>query len=407
MRNGANIMIMCIDMDAFFVSVEQASNPKLKHRPVAVIGAKDRTVITTSSYEARSMGVKTGMSKYEALKICPELIFVIGSNRKYTFVSGEIIKFFLNITSKVEAYSIDEAFLDISELELAAADISFLIKSHILKYFDITCSIGVGSNKFIAKMASGINKPDGYYYVDKRDVLGFIDSFELEDMWGIGKRTAMRLRNMGIFSAYDLRNCGKEYLIKIFGKYGDNLYKMGCGECKGKVETECNDVKSIGHSMTLPENTSNMKKCCSYILQLSEMVSARARKHKVAGKTVILSIRYDDMSSFSKRVTMPYFTSATHHLYDTALYILRSIKPDKEIRLLGIALSGLVHGYAVYSHVAEKQKWEDIYKSIDKINDKYGDCTVSFGSVLSCRRKGSNTIAPAWRHSGIRNINVR
>jgi DNA polymerase-4 len=395
-------------MDSFFASLEQASNPALQNKPIAVIGQKERTVILTASYEARRYGIKTGMSKYEALKIYPNLILVVGNNKKYTFVSKKITDYLKTITDMVEVYSIDEAFMDISDLKINPRDLSYIIKTFIKINFKITCSIGIGSNKLIAKMASGYNKPDGYCFVDTKENISFIDNFKLEDIWGIGKKTVKKLNSKGIFNTKTIRLLGKTYMEKVFGKYGEKIYLMANGEYDSPVSNIPEKIKSIGHSMTLPENFTDYKICYDYILQLSEMISERARKYKISGKTINLYIRYSDFSKFSKQITIDYFTCSHKDIFSRAKYLFENnVDIKRGIRLIGISLTKLAYEYINIQNVENiNQNWTNIYKAIDNINSKYSTNTITFASVLNCKRIGNKTISPAWRPDGIRFIDV-
>jgi DNA polymerase-4 len=398
-------MILCMDMDAFFASVEQAANPHLRGKPIAVIGARERTVVVTCSYEARALGVRTGMSKYEALKICPSVELVTTSNRIYTHVSTEITKFLKTITPEVEVYSIDEAFLDISDCEQDPTALAYMIKSHVKRNFNVTCSIGIGPNKLVAKMASGVHKPDGFYMVEPDEAKDFMDSFELGDIWGIGRRLNNKFRNMGIFNTADIRKFGEERLCEMFGINGSKIFQMAHGGYTDGVEHKETPVKSIGHSMTIPHNLHNREDAAGYILQLSEMVSARARKNGYSGKTLHLTIRDRDMGTVGRRHTFGFFTSATHHIYEIAMTIFDELWTGYPIRLLGVSLGSLVPGCVMLSNIMDDfQGWPDIYDTIDKINDKYGKQVVSYASVLNCKRRGAKTISPAWRPDGTRNV---
>jgi DNA polymerase-4 len=400
-------MILCMDMDAFFASVEQASNPSLRGKPIAIVGAKERTVVVTASYEARKYGIKAGMSKYEALKACPFLTIVTGRNRKYTYVSSEITKFLFGITPHVEPYSIDEAFLDLSGTGIKPDDAAYMIKSFVKKNFGITCSVGGGCNKFIAKMASGVKKPDGYLLVEKDKTLEFIDTFQLKDFWGIGRKLSKRFADIGVFTPADLRALGLERLTQMFGVNGAYLYGLACGEYTSPVKTEEDAMKSIGHSLTLPYNIYTRDAAANYMLQLSDMVSARARKHRYSGKNISVTIRHPDMGTFSKSHTIPFFTSATHHIYAEAMQIFDQLWNGEEIRLLGVSLSSLVADCVTLTNIEDgTRNWEGLYSAMDELNAKYGDRALQFGSVLGCSRKGSSVISPAWRPTGGRNINI-
>lgn len=309
-------MILCMDMDAFFASVEQAANPNLRGKPIAVIGARERTVVVTCSYEARALGVRTGMSKYEALKVCPSVQLVCTTNRIYTHVSTEIIKYLKTITPNVEVYSIDEAFLEIDEKEQNPISVAHMIKSHVKRTFNVTCSIGVGTNKLVAKMASGVNKPDGFYMVSADEAMEFMDSFELGKIWGgIGRKLSSKFRNMGIFSTADIRQLGEERLCEMFGINGSRIFRMAHGLYSDGVEHNDGPVKSIGHSMTMPHNLKTREEAAGYLLQLSEMVSARARKNGYSGKTLHVVIRDAEMQNVGKRRTFGFFLHPPHITY--------------------------------------------------------------------------------------------
>lgn len=404
--------ILCVDMDAFFASVEQASNPNLRGKPIAVIGAKERSVIVTSSYEARKLGVKTGMNKFTALKVCPNLILVEAKGRKYTAISTVIAEILKSITSESAMYSIDEAFLDITGTGLSPSTVAYMIKSMIKQKLGITCTIGAGPNRLVAKMATHINKPDGYYEVDSCKIIPFMDSFKLLDIWGIGRKTTKKLNTMGIYTPSDLRNFGEERLENLLGIPGKILYKLVSGESEASIPKPNPDMKSVGHSMTLSKDITEKNEVANYLLQLSHMVSSRARKHNYFGKTVTLTVRFADMSTMNFSRSFPFHTSSTRHIYDKALELFdNNVKFSRPIRLLGVTLSG-IGKYGIKSSSIEdivdnkNDRWNKIYSAVDDINIKFGDKTVSYASTLNCSRKGNTVISPSWQPDGVRNINI-
>lgn len=387
--------ILCLDMDAYFASVEMACNPKLKNKPIGIIGSANRTVVTTASYEARKYGVKTGMPKFQAKALCPHIKFIVGNFKKYAYVSEEIHKFLKNITYKVEMYSIDEAFLDITDVDMPPQDIGYFIKSYIKENFDITCTVGIGNSKLVAKMATKINKPNGLNIIKDEDILSFIDSFSLNEIWGFGKRLTHRLNQLGIFSTKDMRKLKKSFFTDIFGKNGEIIYSIAFGSNLSEVKYEKDPVKSIGHSITLPKDTFKRVILNSYILQLSEMVSFRARNIKVAGRTISFHVRYSDLSGYSKMHTINYPTSATHQIYEIAKYISKNIDIKKGVRHVGVSLGNFVYSCEAVNDLFDK-KWEYIYEAVDFINKKYGNFTVTFANVLNCQRLASNSLHP-WQ----------
>ena len=258
-----NRTIVHIDQNAFFASVEQQCNPKLRGKPIAVIGS-GRTVVTTASYEARAFGVKTGMNTWEARQKCPHLIFVVGDNRKYTHTSSGIVRIFLEYTPLVEVFSIDEAFLDVTgSLRMfgSAERIAGLIKEEIRRQFGLTCSIGIAPNKLLAKLASEMQKPDGLTVILPEDVSRTLERVPIEDLCGIGSRTHKQLALYGIQTCGDLGRFPVDILRRKFGIIGERLHCMGLGIDDSPVvpveETE--EVKSVGHSMTLERDIKERK----------------------------------------------------------------------------------------------------------------------------------------------------
>lgn len=403
-------VIMHIDMNAFFASVEQQCNPALRGKPVAVVGSKERTVITTASYEARAFGVKTGMTKYQGKKLCSDLILVQGNNRKYTDTSNRIIDILKKFTPIVEVYSIDEAFMDITGSLLmykSPENIARLIKKRIKTNLGLRCSVGIAPNKLLAKLASDIKKPDGLVRIRKNEVVSFLEDLPVRELWGIGKRLEAYLESMGIFTCGELGRYSKEQLKKRFGVIGETLHDMGRGVDESSVipMEEEPDARSIGHSTTLDKDIYRMEDIQRQLLLLSEMVGRRARKNHYVGRTVALTVRYRDFHTFSKRYTISSFINESIDIYVTALRILKSVKLKKPIRLLGITLSSLTKNQQL-SLFPEKRKKGIVTRAMDRINDLYGDFTVTWGSILSLR-KGSRVISPSWRPSGPKKVELQ
>jgi DNA polymerase-4 len=403
-------IIMHVDMNAFFASVEQQCNPSLRGKPVAVIGSQERTVITTASYEARAFGVKTGMTKYEGKRLCPGLILVPGNSRKYTDTSARIIAILRKFTPAVEVYSIDEAFMDVTgslRMFETPENIARLIKEEITEKLGLRCSIGIAPNKLLAKLASDRQKPDGLVRIKKGEVASFLERLPIGALWGIGKRSEADLNSMGIFTCKEMRLYPKEQLKKRFGIIGETLHNMGQGIDDSPVVPleEEPDAKSIGHSVTLDRDLCRMEDIRRQLLLLSEMVGRRARKNRYSGRTVALTVRYKDFQTFTRRRTFPSFINETFDIYCEALRILGSVKLKQPVRLLGISLSGLTRSMQL-PLLAEKRRQDVLVKAVDEINDLYGVFTVTWGSLLSCR-KGSRVISPSWRPSGPRQTEVK
>lgn len=403
-------IIICIDMDAFFASVEQQANPRLRGKPIAVIGSGGRTVITTRSYEARKFGVKTGMNIYEARKLCPHLILVVGDNEKYTYTCKELSVIYHRYTPDIEIYSIDEAFLDVTtthHLFGGPEAIGASIKKEVKDLFGINCTVGIAPNILMAKLASDIAKPDGLKWIKPEDTETVLKDLLVKELWGIGSATTERLEQFGIRTCGELGKAPVSLLRNKFGIMGETLKHMGQGRCDRPLMVKEEDPKSIGHSMTLPKDISDREAIKSELLKLSSMVGRRARKYGFAGKKITLTIRYADFKTFTKQVTLLAHRNATHEIYDSALDILDSIRLADKVRLLGVSLSQLMREnedqLALFNDDAKEKS---LLKAIDGLNDKFGDFTVTWASYLKTMEPQS-VISPAWRPSGVRNVNIK
>jgi DNA polymerase-4 len=381
-----------------------------------VIGSAKRTIITTSSYEARAFGVKTGMTTWEAKQKCPHIIFVIGDNRKYAHTSSEIVKMMMQFTPLVEVFSIDEAFLDITGsmgLFGSAENIAHLLKAQIKHHFGITYSIGIAPNKLLAKLASEMKKPDGLVVIKPEEVSQVLERIPAKDLCGIGKKTERQLDLYGIKTCGDLGRFPVNILRKKFGIIGERLHQMGLGIDNSPVipSEDADEVKSVGHSMTLERDIEDRKEILKFLLQLSEMVGRRARRYNVWGKTVTLSIRYADFDTWvGKQETLPSFINQSEEIYRAAVAILDTLVLMQPVRLLGVRLSNLRYESNQLSLFPEERKKTMLVEAMDKVNDRYGDFSVTFASLLDnekAKEKGSHVISPAWRPAGIRNVDVK
>lgn len=404
-------IILHVDQNAFFASVEQQANPALRGKPVAVIG-RGRTVVTTASYEARAFGVKTGMTTWEAKRACPRIIFVVGNNAAYTRISTRIRDIFLDYTPQVETFSIDEAFLDVTgSLKLFGSPerIARLIKDRIRNGFGLTCSVGIAPNKLLAKLASEMEKPDGLTIIRPEDVACVLETMPIEALCGIGRKTHRQLALLGIRTCGELGRFPVEMLRRRFGVIGERLVMMGQGKDDSPVipDEEAEEVKSIGHSMTLDRNITDRQEIFRYLLQLSEMVGRRARRYGMAGKTVHLTVRYADFTTVGRQQTLPQPTNASREIYDEAARILDAFPLEQPVRLLGVRITNLCYrGEQLPLFACERRK-ALATGAMDAVNDRYGDFSVTFGSLLDNEEKGSFVISPAWRPEGVRNVNVK
>ena len=406
-------IILHLDMNAFFASVEQQANPALRGKPIAVIGSNGRTVITTASYEARKFGVKTGMAIWEAKLQCPQIILVVGDNRKYTYTSTRIFKMMLDYTPLVEVFSIDEAFLDVTHsLKIFGSPerIVYLMKARIKHSFGLTCSVGIGPNKLLAKLASDMKKPDGLTIIRQDEVSQVLEPLPIKDLCGIGSRMERHLNLLGIKTIGDLGRFPVDILKRKFGINGQHLHDMGLGIDHSPVvpASDQDRVKSVGHSMTLRRDVSRRQDILKYLLQLSEMVGRRARRYGVSGKTVSLYVRYADFySSWGKQQTLPNPINQSDDIYKAVIDILDTVELQQPVRLLGVRLTNLKYHVAQLPLFLQERRKALMVLAMDAVNNRYGDDTVTFASLMDTEEKGSYVISPAWRPDGIRCVDIK
>ena len=335
--------IIHVDMDAFYASVEQLDDPNLKGKPIAVGGGGKRGVISAASYEARKFGVKSAMSGRLAEKLCPELIFVKTNFTRYKEVSQNIRKIFHDYTDLVEPLSLDEAYLDVTENKVGMPSASIIaqeIRQRIFKETGLTASAGISINKFIAKIASDYNKPNGQKTVNPEDVLQFLEDLDIRKFYGVGKVTAEKMYQKGIFTGKDLKSKSLEYLSDNFGKSGRYYYHVVRGVHNSEVKP--NRIrKSLAAERTFSENLSSEIFMLTKLEHIAEEVAKRLSHSNVAGKTVTLKIKYSDFTLQTRSKTLPYFISDKAIILETAKSLLYQEKLSNSVRLLGISLSNL------------------------------------------------------------------
>ena len=335
--------IIHVDMDAFYASVEQMDNPELQGKPVAVGGSEKRGVVSAASYEARKFGVRSAMSGLMAKRNCPEIIFVRPRFDRYHEISNMIRKIFRDYTDLVEPLSLDEAYLDVTQNKKgnpSATLIAKEIRERIFKEVGLTASAGISVNKFVAKIASDYNKPNGQKTVNPEDVLEFLERLDIRKFFGIGKVTAEKMYQKGIFTGTDLKSKSADYLEKHFGKSGRSYYYIVRGIHNSQVKP--NRIrKSLAAERTFSENLSSEVFMLEKLEQIAKEVSKRLSKSKVAGKTITLKIKYSDFTLQTRSKTLPYFVSNKTLILDTAKDLLYQEKLSNSVRLLGISLSNL------------------------------------------------------------------
>ncbi|MGY5849283.1 DNA polymerase IV [Salegentibacter sp. F14] len=335
--------IIHIDMDAFYASVEQLDNPDLKGKAIAVGGSSKRGVVAAASYEARKYGVKSAMSSVLAKRNCPHLIFIKPRFDRYKEISQVIRAIFMEYTDLVEPLSLDEAYLDVTENKKgnpSATLIAKEIREKIKEKTGLNASAGISINKFIAKIASDFNKPNGQKTVNPEEVSEFLEALDIRKFHGVGKVTAEKMYLLGIFTGKDLKTKSLKYLMERFGKSGAHYFNVVRGIHLSEVKP--NRIrKSLGAERTFRENISSEIFMLERLEDIAEEIERRLKKSKVAGKTVTLKIKYSDFSLQTRSKTISYFISEKSLILEMAKELLYQEKMKNSVRLLGISLSNL------------------------------------------------------------------
>lgn len=330
-------------MDAFYASVEQMDNPALKGKPLAVGGAEKRGVVSAASYEARKFGVRSAMSGYLAKRNCPDLIFVPPRFERYKEISLKIRNIFFDYTDLVEPLSLDEAYLDVTTNKKGNPSASLIaeeIRQRIFNEVGLTASAGISINKFLAKVASDYNKPNGQKTVNPEEVISFLEELEIRKFYGVGKVTADKMYHLGIFTGKDLKQKSVEFLREHFGKSGDYYYHVVRGIHNSEVKPN-RIPKSVGAERTFDENLSSEIFMLQRLENIATELEKRLKKSKISGKTVTLKIKYSDFTLQTRSKTLPYYIVDKSLILETTKELLYQEKLENSVRLLGISLSNL------------------------------------------------------------------
>ena len=335
--------IIHVDMDAFFASVEQQDNPSLRGKPLAVGGGSKRGVVAAASYEARKFGVRSAMSGQLARRKCPELIFVKPRFERYREISLQIREVFSSYTDLVEPLSLDEAYLDVTENKIgfpSATLIARAIREKIFRQTGLTASAGISVNKFLAKVASDLNKPNGQRTIPPEEVEEFLLSLEIRKFHGVGRVTAEKMHNLGIFTGADLKEKPREFLMHHFGKAGMHYYEVVRGIHRSPVRPG-RVPKSVGAERTFSENLSSEVFLLERLGHIADELESRLKPRSRAGKTVTLKIKYSDFRLQTRSKSFPDYISTSAKILEVARELLYQEPLENSVRLLGIALSNL------------------------------------------------------------------
>ncbi|MCQ9207034.1 MAG: DNA polymerase IV [Omnitrophica bacterium] len=394
----AKKFIVHVDMDAFFAAIEQRDNPAFRGKPV-VVGAdpkkgRGRGVVSTCSYEARKFGIHSAMPISIAYRKCPEAIFLPVNSKKYSRVSGRIYGIFHSFTPDVEPISIDEAFLDITgsfhlfgarakALRSVPRDTCMLIKARIKKETGLTASVGLAPTKMAAKIASELQKPDGFVEVTEKGLRDFLDPLDISRLWGLGKKSEAVFRRMGINTIGDIAKKDVRDLISAFGKNGAHFWNLANGIDERAVETaRC--AKSVSNEVTFDKDTLDRRKIEGALMYLCEKVSMRLRAAGLKTKTITLKIRLTGFYTSTRAVTVER-TNFANVLYKTAERLYNDFdKGNKAVRLLGVKASNLSERDFpdTLFRDASDDKNEEIHKAVDRIKEKFGEASIHRASAI-------------------------
>jgi len=369
--------ILHVDMDAFYASVEERDDPKLKGKAV-VVGMGKRGVVSAANYEARKVGIRAAMPIYKAKALAPYAVFIAPNMARYTEVSEQVMAIFRDVTPYVEPISLDEAFLDVTgarRLLGSGQEIADQIRKRVEKDLGITCSVGIAHNKFIAKIASGHCKPNGVLEVDPEKMLEFLHPLAANEIWGVGPKTNEQLEKMGLFTIADIANTPRSTLIRVLGQAsGSSLYELAWGRDYRDVITE-HIEKSISASQTFDVDLYQQEEILKEFLRLTEKSADRMRGKGLATNTISIKVRFTDFKTISRSKTLDLPTTGTQEIFEVAKALYLGLNLDRVlIRLVGVSLDSLVENDDVTQMVLGERtsSWQQADRAIDRVKAKFG-----------------------------------
>ncbi|MUV39706.1 DNA-directed DNA polymerase [Lentibacillus sp. JNUCC-1] len=382
LQNKARI-IFHIDMNCFYASVEMAYNPDLKGKALAIAGNPEerKGIVVTSSYEARAKGVKTTMPLWEAKKLCPELLVMRPNFDRYRAASKQLFQMLADITPLVEPVSIDEGYLDVTDVQMHPVQIAEALQKNVLDTLDLPCSIGIGPNKFLAKMASDMKKPLGITILRKRDLPVKLWPEPIETMYGVGDKTAEKLKGIKITTIGELAKADRYSLKQVLGVNGERLKNRANGIDPRPVDPESvNEFKSIGSSQTLPHDTTDEQEIVSLIHALADNVERRLKRKEAAGRTVQIMIRYDDRQTVTRSRKLQTYIDNADDIKQIACDLFFQHWNENPVRLIGVTLqeaaekAHIAYQLDLFTYQKEEQKAK-LQSVVENLSKKYGSDT--------------------------------
>ena len=381
--------IIHIDLDAFFASVEELLDPTLCGLPLVVGGSPEgRGVVCSASYAARRYGVRSAMPVSQALRLCPRAIVLPTRHHVYGQYSRQVMDVLRAITPDVEQISVDEAFLAVTGCERLFGppqEIAIKVKGDVLAQTGLPCSVGVASNKLVAKIACSSGKPDGLVLVPTGAEAEFLSSMPIEALWGVGQATGTALRDMGVETIGQLALVGLEHLTRRFGENGKGLYWGARGVDHSAVQVS-RERRSISHEMTFAEDVGDRVRLKRHLLNMSERLASQLRQKHLVAQTVRIKLRFPDLSTISRQVTLNQATDQTQPIYAHACELLdQNLFPRRRLRLLGLAASGLLQDAGYQLRLLERDDAQRIKleQALDEIRGRYGHQSITRASLIS------------------------
>ena len=379
--------ILHIDMDAFYASVEQRDDPSLRGRPVLVGGGERRGVVAAASYEARTFGARSAMPMAEAMRKCPQAVVVRPRMDRYAEVSAQVFAIFHRYTPLVQGLSLDEAFLDVTASQSLFGDgetIARRIKNEIVNELGLRASAGVAPNRFVAKVASDLRKPDGLVVVRENEARAFLAPLPIERMWGIGPKTAPKLRASGLSTLADLANARTGLLSELLGSWGVQVQALARGEDDREVEPNL-AAKSIGTERTYDDDLTELPDIERSLLDHASRVAQRLVREKLSARVVTLKLKYADFTLRTKRVTLPEPVADTESIYVAAKTLLGTVDVSGgRFRLTGVSVSDLTDGpppLTLFPN-GRREKLRKLESVMAEVSDRFGDAGIVRATLL-------------------------
>jgi DNA polymerase-4 len=377
--------IIHMDMDAFYAAVEQRDNPELQGKPVIIGGLSTRGVVSTASYEAREFGVRSAMPMVQARRLCPQGIYLFPDHAKYARVSERLRGILNDFSPLVEPLALDEAFLDVSGMEFIQADpveIARQIKRRIQNELSLTASAGIAPNKFLAKLASDLGKPNGLFVIRPGEEAKILHELPIRRLWGVGEATAALLKRLKIETIGQLARMRPETLERYLGNAAYELQRLANGLDNRPVVADA-DPKSIGNELTFEQDLRDSGEMLAHLLALSEKVGWRLRRHGISGRTITVKIRFASFKTITRTRTLAEPTCLDEVIYRIAKDILNQTALPEGVRLLGVTISHLTMGVTQTSLFGDEDgKRLAVYQAIDKLKARYGESIVKRGGLV-------------------------